>query len=211
MKHHPDHDAHVADFLQHQAYGLEEAGRHDEAIAFYRRAALLGDISTNLPRLLTNREGVEWAEGMLWYRRMLRAGDGDAAWNLAMAYRQQGNRRRYLGWMRRAARMGVEDAITVLAEIERRQAARQSWPMFMSEEIDGSDALFFLTEFREGRVSASELSAWAGAAARGEAAVRLEKDPKGRLVAVLAEMAEPSPMSRQRALELYYKLTDGAG
>ncbi len=202
------YDFHTAFYLQLKAFDLEEEGRLDEAIALYRRAAAMGDISANLPRLLTDKGGDDWAEGVLWYRRMLRAGDPSGAWNLAMVYRQQGNRRRYLSWMRRAARMGDEDAIVLLAEIEHRQAARQVWPMFVKQVLDADDAIWVLDDLRKGVTTLESVTVWAGRAARGEIAPQTEDDTKGRLASVLAELADPArDLTRQRALELIYKLS----
>lgn len=210
MKRGQGYDLHVADWLCRQGWDLEEQGRIDEAMPIYRRAAEMGDHSSqmNLARLLTNRGGADWVEGVLWYRRMLRAGDPGGAWNLAMVYRKQGNRRRYLSWLRRAASMGEADANVILAEIERRMAARQAWPMFVMQLVDAGDAIWMLNELRDGTLDAESLAIWAGHAVRGELALQMQDDAKGRLASVLTELADPArPLTRQRALELIYKLS----
>ncbi|MDQ0465516.1 TPR repeat protein [Caulobacter ginsengisoli] len=198
--------------LWHQACALDDEGREDEAIVLHRQAAAMGEIlaQLSLAYLLTERDGAEWAEGVRWYRRVTWAGDPQGAWNLAMVYRIAKNRRRYLHWLRRAAAMGEEEAVVILAEIDRRRALGQTWPMFISEYLDADNAIGVLSDYREGETTAASVAVWAGRAARGEIALRTEDDTRRRLASVLAELADPArELTRQRALELIYKLSDG--
>lgn len=203
------HDAHVADWLFQRGWDLETRGRLEEALPLYRRAAEMGDgaCRMNLARLLTDRDGAEFDEGVRWYRRIVRSGDPSGPWNLAMAYRKPGNRRRYLYWMRRAAAVEGGEAVAILAEIDRRRAAGLAWPLYVYDVLDADTVIAVLSDYRQGLSTAASVTLWAARAARGEIAVRLQDDARGRLTSVLTELAGPArPLTPQRALELTYKL-----
>jgi len=99
---------------------LEEAGRIHEAIRVYTAAARLGDeiAQNNLATLLDDRAIPRRpAEAVYWYKRAVRAGSAEAAWNLAMHYRNLGKRRWQIHWLRVAARLGEPDAPVALREM----------------------------------------------------------------------------------------------
>lgn len=94
---------------------LYEEGKLQEAYLVFRKAAKLGnaEAQVNLANLYDSGEGVEQdrKRASYWYKRAINKGVPEAAYNLAISYRQQGKVRWALYWFRRAADMGDEDAL----------------------------------------------------------------------------------------------------
>ena len=57
-------------------------------------------------------------EAVNWYKRSLRRGHSVAAINLAMHYRNSGNRRWQIYWLKVAEKMGDQDAETELRKLK---------------------------------------------------------------------------------------------
>ena len=85
------------------------------AFSWYRCAAELGDPCAQLQLGNLLSEGVgcsrDDTSALLWYRRALRQGYASAANNIAVLYRDKGNRRRAYYWFTRASELGDDDAL----------------------------------------------------------------------------------------------------
>lgn len=106
---------------------LYEKGRlHDAYLAFYR-AAKLGDpqAQVNLGNLYDAGEGVKQdrKRASHWYKRAIHKGVPEAAYNLAVSYKQQGKIRWARYWFKRAAEMGDEDAIEECSRLDESEAS----------------------------------------------------------------------------------------
>lgn len=91
----------------------EEAGDVRGAIRLYTRAAKLGQplAQSNLANLLDDKvKPSRAAEAVYWYKRAIKSGNENAAWNLAIHYRNRGSDRWYKYWLQIAANMGEKDA-----------------------------------------------------------------------------------------------------
>ncbi len=190
-----------------EAWALEDAGRREEAETIFREQAEAGHLSSMgaLANLLTEDEGPRRLEGLAWYRRAARLGDGSAAWNCAMTWRMSDNRRRYHHWIARAAKLGYEEAAIVLAEIGRRRLAGRRWPMFKTtlSWIDPEDIADMLQAFLNEAVTAAEVRAWADGVACGELLATPELRERRRLKPILDELAT-GEITPARARELIF-------
>lgn len=110
----------TAAFLR--AYRLEKGQGHvfyrqsrDELIfRRYRQAAMAGHVGamSGLARAYFNGWGTRENEGkaMEWWEKAARAGDGEAAYRLAVRYSKRGQHQASMPWLRRAAEAGVPGA-----------------------------------------------------------------------------------------------------
>ncbi|NBW11315.1 MAG: sel1 repeat family protein [Caulobacteraceae bacterium] len=99
-------------------YEAAEAGDHDRARAIHERSIALGDAQAwfSLGCLYDMGPKPDPAEAMRCYQRCWRAGFPIAANNIAILYREAGDRRRMAQWFRRAAESGQDhDAALQLA------------------------------------------------------------------------------------------------
>ena len=110
-----------ATMAYNKGYDLQEVGDIDGAILGYKAAADLGATDA-MSRLGTIYDDIklpsEPKPAIYWYKRGVKAGDSDCAWNLAMHYAGRGNKRWYLHWLRVADRMGNPNAKSELRESE---------------------------------------------------------------------------------------------
>lgn len=196
-----------AEALYVQGLDCEEMGDTEGAIACYRQAAALNYPSAycTLGDMLTLDASTR-AEGLRWYHRAVRKGVDYAAWNLAMTYRMQGNRRGYFRWVRRAAQMGNGDGVKFLRVIEGIRARGMRAPMLYLDAVDDFHVRDMLSLFLKGRLQREAVHAWASRIDRGEAAIGL---CQSRAVAeAVAELAEPDRrLTKARARELIFKVT----
>ena len=97
--------------------GHADAGRLTEAITSYRRGAELGclEAQNNLGVLLLDKvRPPETDEAVHWLKRAARRGHREAAYNLALHYRDQGRDRWRTHWLRAAAKLGHPEAAAAL-------------------------------------------------------------------------------------------------
>lgn len=100
------------DYIQ-QALKHESLGDLKCAVGYLRRAAELNSIyaQTTLATILDDKiKPAQVSEARYWYKRAVRAGDHNAAWDLAMHYGARQNLRWYLYWLNVAEKMGDPDA-----------------------------------------------------------------------------------------------------
>ncbi|MGE0233002.1 MAG: tetratricopeptide repeat protein [Flavobacteriaceae bacterium] len=103
----------IAEQLWRDACNLEDEGKISEAVEKYETAARMGNVEamSNLGNLLDDEvDPPRPKEAVYWYKRAIRKGYSTAAWNMAMHYRNLGQRRWYIHWLYVAARMGNDDA-----------------------------------------------------------------------------------------------------
>lgn len=97
---------------------LYSAGKIEEAFTVFQYAAKLGSLEAqvNLANLLDSGAVGEknCKQAAYWYKRAIKNGSPEAAYNLAISYRQQGKSRWFGYWIRKAAEMGDEDALDEL-------------------------------------------------------------------------------------------------
>ena len=108
--------------LSCQASDLEDEGRIASAVSVYGRASHLDDVyaQSNLGNLLDDKlKPRRSAEAVYWYKRSVRGGNGNGAWNLAIHYRNEGRGASFRYWVRVAARMGNQDALELGAKRSR--------------------------------------------------------------------------------------------
>lgn len=90
------------------------------AVLHFQRASRLGDAhaQVNLGNLYDAGEGVEknFDLAVRYYKLAIKKGLPQAAYNLGIAYRTQGNERLAQFWFKRAAEMGDEDAGMEIAQ-----------------------------------------------------------------------------------------------
>lgn len=97
---------------------LYEEGKLEEAFLAFQRAAKLGNpqAQVNLGNLYDAGEGVEQdrRRAAYWYKRAIKNEVPEAAYNLAVSYKQQGKIKWAQFWFKRASEMGDEDAMEQL-------------------------------------------------------------------------------------------------
>lgn len=97
---------------------LYEEGRLEEAFLAFQRAAKLGNpqAQINLANLYDAGKGVERDQkrAAYWYKRAIKKEVPEAAYNLAVSYKQQGKIKWAHFWFKRASEMGDEDAMDQL-------------------------------------------------------------------------------------------------
>lgn len=97
---------------------LYEEGKFKEAFLAFQRAAKLGNpqAQVNLGNLYDAGEGVEQDQKLAayWYKHAIKNGVAEAAYNLAVSYKQQGKIKWAQFWFKRASEMGDEDAMDQL-------------------------------------------------------------------------------------------------
>lgn len=96
-----------------------EDGHVAKAARLFLKAAKLGSVEAqvNLGNILaagTRSNAPDFDGARFWYRKAIEGGSPEAAWNLALKYRDRGNSRMHRFWLERAGRMGDEDAIEQL-------------------------------------------------------------------------------------------------
>jgi hypothetical protein len=98
--------------LEHGCY-LYEEGKLEEAVLAFHRAAKLGnpEAQVNLGNLYDEGEGVERdpKRAAYWYKRAIKKGLPEAAYALAISYKQQGKLKWASFWFKQADDMGYED------------------------------------------------------------------------------------------------------
>ncbi|MCP5198051.1 MAG: sel1 repeat family protein [Gammaproteobacteria bacterium] len=104
-------------YLEHGC-DLYEGGKLHEAFLAFHRAAKLGnpEAQVNLGNLYDAGQGVEQdrKRAAYWYKRAIKKEIPEAAYNLAISYKQQGKIRWAQFWFKRASEMGDEDAMNEL-------------------------------------------------------------------------------------------------
>jgi TPR repeat protein len=109
-----------AELLLRRGHAAEEAGDYETARACFRKAADLGDeVGLNrLANMLDLGLGAhpDKVEAMRLYREAWRRRSAVAAANIAVLYRERGNRRRAHEWLVRAAKAGDGDACLEVAK-----------------------------------------------------------------------------------------------
>lgn len=93
---------------------LYEQGQFQEAFLAFQRSAKRGnpEAQVNLANLYDAGEGVEQdrKQAAHWYKLAIKKAVPQAAYNLAVSYRQQGKPQWAQYWFKRAAEMGDEEA-----------------------------------------------------------------------------------------------------
>ena len=93
----------------------------NEACTKFQIAARLGnpEAQVNLANMLASGEGVkkDFKKAVYWYKKAVKLGMPEAAYNLAIAYRQQQNITWFKFWLTRASSMGDVDAKEVLMDV----------------------------------------------------------------------------------------------
>jgi TPR repeat protein len=98
-------------------YGCElyEQGKLEEAFEAFHIAAKLGNpqAQVNLGNLFDAGEGTgqDRKRAAYWYKKAASKGVAEAAYNLAISYKQQGKTRFSQFWFKRASELGDEDAL----------------------------------------------------------------------------------------------------
>ena len=99
----------------------EDGERYDDAERLFLEAAQLGNI-LSMNRLARLYDDVFQPalpdRAIYWYVRAFRAGEDNAAWDLAMHYVPRANHRWYRFWIRKAAESGHSDAVEELTRIK---------------------------------------------------------------------------------------------
>lgn len=107
--------------LEHGCY-LYEEGKLEEAFLAFHRAAKLGnpEAQVNLGNLYDNGYGVEHdpKRAAYWYKRAIKKGLPEAAYNLAISYKKQKKLKWASFWFKRAFEMGDEDAMDELDKMK---------------------------------------------------------------------------------------------
>jgi len=102
-----------------QGCDLYEQGKPHEAFFAFQCAAKLGNpqAQVNLGNLYDAGEGVEQdrKRAAYWYKRAVKKQVPEAAYNLAVSYKQQGKIKWAQFWFKRASEMGDEDAMDELS------------------------------------------------------------------------------------------------
>lgn len=115
--------------LLERACDAYEDGDLTAAIPLFQRAARLGNphAQVNLGNLYDDGEGVHksFPSAVHYYRLAVKNGLPEGAYNLAIAYRNRGNKRWAQFWFRRASEMGDVDAALEL-ERARRSSAKDN-------------------------------------------------------------------------------------
>lgn len=129
----------------------EEAGDYELARTCYERAAALRDPIglTNLAYLYDVGLGVaaDKARAMQLYRRAWRLhGDGCAANNIAILYRERGDRRAMVRWYQRCAATGDGDAQVELAKCYRDGLGVRRSPEHMARRLAAALASSHVTD-----------------------------------------------------------------
>jgi TPR repeat protein len=107
------------DDLWRRGVELEDKGEVDAAICIYLEAANMGHplAQSNLGNMLDDKVyPPRPKEAVYWYKRAVRAGLSVAALNLAVHYKNLGQRRWYIYWLKAASEMGNTDARAELLE-----------------------------------------------------------------------------------------------
>ena len=101
-----------------------EKGAFGRALNLFLRAANLGSVEAqvNAANLYDEGKGVrkDRTAARYWYRRAVARGSSEAAYNLAVSYRQRGIVRWAAFWFERARQLGDEDAAAELDNLRRR-------------------------------------------------------------------------------------------
>jgi TPR repeat protein len=107
----------LAESLHERAHFAWDRGHLDEAERLFSFAIERGELAAinSLATLLDDLSRPQ--EAVRWYRRAVAAGNGMAAWNLAMHYIPLKQQCRYGYWMKKAAAMGYDDAIIEAAKL----------------------------------------------------------------------------------------------
>ena len=95
-------------------------GDLEQAFALFSRAAMLGDVSSQLDLGYFFDQGlfvnVDKRKALEWYHHAYKQGDAGAANNIATIYRDWGDLKKMLWWFRRAAAMGDLDVLLELGK-----------------------------------------------------------------------------------------------
>jgi TPR repeat protein len=104
-----------------EACDLYEQGDFKNALAKFREAAVQGSLQAqiNLGNMFDAGEGVEknFAAAVRCYKVASKKGSAEAAFNLAVSYRNRGQIRWARFWFQRASELGDADAIGELDKI----------------------------------------------------------------------------------------------
>lgn len=106
---------------------LMDARKYRSAVPLFARAAKRGDPSSQLMLGYCFYLGLgvprSRDEALFWYRKAARAGDGAAASNIGIVFRDEGKKGLALRWFRRAVDLGLPDALLEVALLQGGEAA----------------------------------------------------------------------------------------
>lgn len=106
-----------------QGCDFEERGQFSSAIKSYLKAAKHGNVEAqvNLANLYDEGKGCKPSaeRAVHWYKRAVRSGSAEAAYNLGVHYQRRGISRWAVHWFKRAAHLGDRDAKGELRKIAR--------------------------------------------------------------------------------------------
>jgi len=105
-----------------EACELFESGERTKSIKLLLKAASMGipQAQVNLANIYDEGDGVrcDFEKARYWYKRAIRQGTPEAAYNLGVSYLNRGNVRWAKYWLTAAKSMGDEDADEQLNRIE---------------------------------------------------------------------------------------------
>ena len=119
----PNREASIADARRWLEAAVDriEAGDLRGAVRLYLKAAEAGstEAQINLANLYDEGDGVreDFAKARYWYKRSIKQGVGEGAYNLGVSYLNRGSTRWATHWLLVAKSMGVEDADELLKEV----------------------------------------------------------------------------------------------
>lgn len=100
---------------------LYDANERKESIQMFLKAASLGSLEAqvNLANIYDDGDGVHvnLGKARYWYKRAIRGGSSEAAYNLGISYKNKGDYRWSKYWLEKARDMGDDDAEEQIHEI----------------------------------------------------------------------------------------------
>ena len=122
-----------------EAHRQWEVGKLTSAFRLFLAVAKTGDESAqlNLGNFYSEGIGVKPnpAKALYWYRRAYRRGDGGAASNIGVLFRDQGRLKQSLAWFERAVRLGDGDANLEIAKIYLRRNERAKATQYLKQAL----------------------------------------------------------------------------
>jgi TPR repeat protein len=111
---------------------FEERRRFSLAFKSYLIAAKIGnaEAQVNLANLYDEGKGCKRSDerAVYWYKRAVRGGSAEAAYNLGVHYQHLGSVRWARYWFERAAGLGDKDAKQELGNLEKSAGSAKSFP-----------------------------------------------------------------------------------
>lgn len=107
--------------IESEAHQAWQDGQHSRAYKLFRQCAEIGDAGCMLNLGYFFDEGIDVIQdedkAMYWYKKAYRCGYLAAASNIAILYREQGNRRLMFQWFKRSVALGDGDSEVELANL----------------------------------------------------------------------------------------------